>query len=215
MRRASLPAVRRAGRARELHREFPPGDVALSRQRRPLRAAAGESVHERRRVPRRKGGNRRQSIEARRLRGVQGVGGQYRRAVGLSTGLQSGGRLVSDRPARWHLRADMRTQWRRRIREIAGRPPRHSADTSLMTAILTLSAGALLTVTTGLWIMLELEQFGPAVGGIIVFRSDSAASERWTVRAAIAEPSDSGIARQGERCVLSPVVMAGRGGSLV
>jgi len=62
----------------------------------------------------------------------------------------------------------MRTQWRRRIREIAGRPPRHSADTSLMTAILTLSAGALLTVTTGLWIMLELEQFGTAVGGIIV-----------------------------------------------
>jgi hypothetical protein len=109
----------------------------------------------------------------------------------------------------------MRAQWRRRIREMAGRPPRHSADTSLTTAILTLSAGALLTVTTGLWIMLELEQFGPAVGGIIVFRSDSAASERWTVHAAVAESSDPGIARQGERCVLSPVVMAGRGGSLV
>ncbi|HET7883895.1 MAG TPA: hypothetical protein VFL55_23615 [Acetobacteraceae bacterium] len=85
---------------------------------------------------------------------------------------------------------------------------------SLATAILTLSAGALLTVVTGLWIMLELEQFGPAVGGIIVFRPDTAAGERWSVRAAVAEPA-AGVMRESAHCVLSPAAMAQRGGSLV
>jgi hypothetical protein len=108
----------------------------------------------------------------------------------------------------------MSAHWRRRRREIAGRPVRHGMETSLTTAILTLAAGALLTVVTGLWIMLELEQFGPAVGGIIVFRPDTAASERWSVRAALAEPA-AGVARDLGYCVLSPAAMARLGGSLV
>ena len=69
---------------------------------------------------------------------------------------------------------------------------RQSDETSLGTAILTLVAGALLTVTTGLAAMFELEQFGPAVGGIIVFKPDTAATERWSVKAAIVEPTHSG-----------------------
>ena len=86
----------------------------------------------------------------------------------------------------------MNAHWRRRRRDVAGRPQRQSDETSLGTAILTLIAGALLTVTTGLAVMFELEQFGPAVGGIIVFKPDTAATERWSVRAAIVERSHSG-----------------------
>jgi len=108
----------------------------------------------------------------------------------------------------------MSAHWRRRRREIVGRPVRHDRETSLTTAILTLAAGALLTVVTGLWIMLQLEQFGPAVGGIIVFRPDTAAGERWSVRAALAEPA-AGVARDPRHCVLSPAAMARRGGSLL
>ena len=81
----------------------------------------------------------------------------------------------------------MNAQWRRRRRDVAGRPHRQSDETSLGTVILTLIAGALLTVTTGLAAMFELEQFGPAVGGIIVFKPDAAATERWSVKAAIVE----------------------------
>jgi hypothetical protein len=83
--------------------------------------------------------------------------------------------------------------------------------------ILTLVAGALLTVTTGLAAMVELEQFGPGVGGIIVFRPDTAATERWSVSATVVEPARLGLpwAASNSLCVLSPNVMAVRGGSLV
>ena len=93
---------------------------------------------------------------------------------------------------------------------------RHSADVSLATAILTLVAAALLTVTTGLWVMVQLEQFGPSVGGIIVFKPDSTATERWSVEATMAD-TDAGLpmADQGRRCTLSPSVMAAQGGSMV
>ena len=100
----------------------------------------------------------------------------------------------------------MNAQWRRRRRDIAGRPHRQSDETSLGTVILTLVAGALLTVTTGLAAMFELEQFGPAVGGIIVFKPDTAATERWSVKAAIVEAPHIGLSGEtaGRHCVLSP-----------
>ena len=80
----------------------------------------------------------------------------------------------------------MNAHWRKRRRDVAVRPQRQSDETSLGTAVLTLVAGALMTVTTGLAVMFELEQFGPAVGGIIVFKPDTAATERWSVKAAVA-----------------------------
>jgi hypothetical protein len=106
--------------------------------------------------------------------------------------------------------------WRRRRRDTAGH--RESADPALGgTLILSLVAGALLTVTTGLAAMVELEQLGPSVGGIIVFKPDNAATERWSVTATVVEPADVGLSGQasGRHCVLSPNVMAVRGGSLV
>ncbi len=111
----------------------------------------------------------------------------------------------------------MNAHRRRRRREIAEQPHRQSTETSLGTVILTLIAAALLTVTTGLAAMFELEQFGPAVGGIIVFKPDTAATERWSVNAAIVEAPRLGLSGEtnGRHCVLSPSVMAVRGGSLV
>lgn len=111
----------------------------------------------------------------------------------------------------------MNAQWRRRRRDVAGRPHRQSDETSLGTVILTLIAGALLTVTTGLAAMFELEQFGPAVGGIIVFKPDAAATERWSVKAAIVEAPRVGLSGEtpSRHCVLRPNMMAVRGGSLV
>jgi hypothetical protein len=111
----------------------------------------------------------------------------------------------------------MNAHWRRRRRDAAGPTNRRSAEVSLVTVVLTLVAGALLTVTTGLAAMMELEQFGPSVGGVIVFRPDTAAAERWSVSATLAEPTRAGVpdGTVGRRCVLSPAVMALRGGSLV
>ena len=54
----------------------------------------------------------------------------------------------------------MNAHWRRRRRDVAGRPHRQSDGTSLGTVILALIAGALLTVTTGLAAMFELERPG-------------------------------------------------------
>ena len=101
--------------------------------------------------------------------------------------------------------------WRRRRNAV------RSVDTSLGTVILTLIAGALLTVTTGLAATIELEQFGPSVGGIIVFRPDAEATERWSVDATIVAPALVGLpdSREGRRCALSPSTMAIRGGSLL
>jgi hypothetical protein len=106
----------------------------------------------------------------------------------------------------------MNAQWRRRQRDVAA-----NDDASLGTVILSLVAGALLTVTTGLAALAGLEQYGPAVGSIIVFRPDNSATERWSVYAKAIEPSRVGLPESGvaKRCVLSPAVMSGRGGSLV
>jgi hypothetical protein len=111
----------------------------------------------------------------------------------------------------------MNTQWRRRRRGIVGRPRRDATDLSFGAAVLTLAAGALLVLTTGLWVMLELEQLGPSVGGIIVFRPDPVATERWTLNATIAVPAAARVTGRdaAEHCVLNPLVMAGHGGSLI
>lgn len=111
----------------------------------------------------------------------------------------------------------MNAHWRRKRRDVAGRPQQRSDDASLGTVILALAAGALLTVTTGLAAMVELEQFGPSVGGIIVFKPDVAATERWSVSATMVEAARLGLPGEtgGRRCILSPNVMANHGGSLV
>jgi hypothetical protein len=106
----------------------------------------------------------------------------------------------------------MSAHGRRRRRDAAA-----TSEASLGTVILVLIAGALLTVTTGLAAMVELEQFGPAVGGIIVFQPDAAATERWSVNASVVDNAHVGLPglAAARRCVLSPNVMALRGGSLV
>jgi hypothetical protein len=111
----------------------------------------------------------------------------------------------------------MNTAWRRIWREIAGRSRRQSGDASLTTVILGLAVGALLAVTTGLWCMRQLEEFGPSVGGMIVFRPDPIASERWVVNAVRLERGTIGWLQNGaaRNCILSPGVMAKVGGSLV
>jgi hypothetical protein len=97
------------------------------------------------------------------------------------------------------------------------RTRRKSADASLATAVLTLVAAALLTITTGFWVMLQQEQFGPSVGDIIVFKPDPNPTERWSVHAAAADPTIPGFLATltPRHCVLSPSVMAINGGSLV
>jgi hypothetical protein len=94
---------------------------------------------------------------------------------------------------------------------------RSTVDVPLTTVILSLVAIGLTTVTAGLWAMMALEQFGPAVGGIIVFVPDPVAGERWSVNAAVAEAGRGGVPVEASarHCVLSPNVMAGKGGSLV
>ena len=111
----------------------------------------------------------------------------------------------------------MSAQWWRRRLELVRRPRRQSADDSFHTAILLLIAGALLTVTTGLWAMQELEQFGPSVGSIIVFKPDKTASGQWSVDGAMVDPVRAGLAGafKDRRCVLSPGIMARDGGSFV
>jgi hypothetical protein len=90
-------------------------------------------------------------------------------------------------------------------------------DDCFLTVILMLIAGALLTVTTGLWAMSELEQLGPSVGGAIVFKPDRAATQQWSVKAAIADRRHVGLPNGATDglCVLSPGVMALHGGSLI
>jgi len=109
------------------------------------------------------------------------------------------------------------SEWLRRWRESARRPRRQSGDASLTTVILGLAVGVLITVTTGLWCMRELEGFGSPVGGIIVFKPDPIASEHWVVDAVRLERGFVGWPHtgRGPHCVLSPGVMVRAGGSLV
>lgn len=111
----------------------------------------------------------------------------------------------------------MNIPWRRRRPELVGRPRRHRVDDAVWTMVLMLVAGTLLTATTALCAFTELEQFGPAVGSIIVFRSTAAMAEWWHVKVAVAGSIDAawpdGI--EGGSCVLSPSVMSSSGGSLL
>jgi len=111
----------------------------------------------------------------------------------------------------------MNTEWRRRRREIAGRSRHQSTEVSVTTVVLGLAVGALLTITTGLWCMRQLEEFGPSIGGIIVFKPDPVASERWIVDAIRPEHGFIRSPQSGSvrRCKLSPGIMARLGGSLV
>ena len=106
----------------------------------------------------------------------------------------------------------MNADWRRKRRNATA-----DADASVVTVVLTLTVAALLTVTTGLAAMVGLERLGPAVGGIIVFRPDATATERWSVDATTVEAGRVGLPdeRTGRTCVLMPSIMAIRGGSLV
>src|SRR5690349_2117746 len=100
----------------------------------------------------------------------------------------------------------MSTQRHRRRRAMVERPHGQSAEPSLTTTILMLTVGALLTVATGLWAMQALQQFGPSVGSIIVFRPDMAAAERWTVSTTMVLPVRIGVpdGADARRCRLSP-----------
>jgi len=80
------------------------------------------------------------------------------------------------------------------------------ADDTLWTLVLTLVAGALLALTTGLCAFTQLEQFGPSLGSIVVFRAVAGATEWWHIDTRIAGAS-------GRACTLSPAVM-GSGGAL-
>jgi hypothetical protein len=92
----------------------------------------------------------------------------------------------------------MNTEWRRRWRETAGRTRRRSGEASLTTVVLGLTVCALLTVTTGLWCMRQLEGFGPSIGGIIVFKPDPIASERWVVHAVRLESGTVGLPQNSD-----------------
>jgi hypothetical protein len=112
----------------------------------------------------------------------------------------------------------MNAQWRRRRRENnnVGNPRREPAANSPGTTMLLLFAGVLFAVTAGFAAVTQLEQSGPSVGAIVVFKTGSAGTERWSVDVAIAEPTLlvwSGAAGT-RRCSLSPTMMAAHGGSL-
>ena len=64
----------------------------------------------------------------------------------------------------------MRLHWRRRS---YSQPRRQRVDDAAKTLVLTLVAGALATATTGLSVFAQLNELGPIVGNILVFkRSD-------------------------------------------
>jgi len=96
----------------------------------------------------------------------------------------------------------------RRRRAQLGRPRRQRVDDELWTLLLTLIAGALLTLATGLCVFSELEQFGPSIGNIITFRAMPDATEWWHLEAKLTD-------HPGQTCVLSPAVMGTTGGSLI
>ena len=82
---------------------------------------------------------------------------------------------------------------------------------------LTLVATVLLTACLGAMSILQLEQFGPQIGAIVVFKPGAERMDLWHVRASAGNdvtpnPNGGAIARA---CTLSPSAMADGGGSLV
>jgi len=107
----------------------------------------------------------------------------------------------------------MNIHWRRRRSELLGRQRRQRVDDTTMTLLLTLIAGALATATSGLSVFAELNQLGPDVGSMLVFRRTDAITELWRVRATI---DDDAFGAAGRTCELSPAaMMAGRGSIVV
>jgi hypothetical protein len=96
------------------------------------------------------------------------------------------------------------------------RGPDRTADTTWV-PVLTLVATVLLTACLGSVAILELEQFGPQVGAIVVFKPGTERMDLWHVSASAAD--DSAPASTGgtiiRACTLAPSVMAEGGGSLV
>jgi len=102
---------------------------------------------------------------------------------------------------------------RRREQQQLGRPRRHRVDDTIWTMVLMLVSGVLLALTTGLCAFSELEQLGPTVGNIIVFRSTASSTDWWQIKATIAGvwPKDAAA----RSCSLSPSIMGAGGGSLI
>jgi hypothetical protein len=105
----------------------------------------------------------------------------------------------------------------RRRRDIVGHPRRRRVDDAHGSYLLMLAAGTLLMATTGLWALAQLEQFGPSVGAVIVFKPSAMTTDWWHIKAAVGDPTHvdrlDGVADR--RCALSPGVMMEDGGSLV
>ena len=96
------------------------------------------------------------------------------------------------------------------------RGPDRTADATWV-PVLTLVATVLLTACLGSMAMLELEQFGPQVGAIVVFKPGTERMDLWHVSASAAgdiAPESTGSAST-RACTLAPSAMAEGGGSLV
>jgi hypothetical protein len=96
------------------------------------------------------------------------------------------------------------------------RGPDGTADATWV-PFLTVVATVLLTACLGSMAMMELEQFGPQVGAIVVFKPGTERLDLWHVSASAADdiapdPTGGAIIRA---CTLAPSTMAEGGGSLV
>jgi hypothetical protein len=100
-------------------------------------------------------------------------------------------------------------------REQRHRNPGRTSD-AIWAPVLTVVAAILLTVCLGAMAILQLEQFGPQVGAMVVFKPGAPRMDLWHVRAAAdnAGPYPDGNT-VGRVCILSPGTMAEGGGSLV
>lgn len=91
------------------------------------------------------------------------------------------------------------------------RPRRPRVDNTVMTLVLTLIASALLTAATGLSAFSELNQLGPTVGSLVVFRPNDADAAWWQIDATIGDLDGKSL----RKCILRPSVMQSGGGSMV
>jgi hypothetical protein len=108
----------------------------------------------------------------------------------------------------------MRPHWRRRS---FSHPRRQRVDDAAKTLVLTLIAGALATATTGLSVFAQLNELGPIVGNILVFKRSEAMTDWWRVKATIDDRAFATWQSGGavRTCDLSPSAMVAGGGSLV
>jgi hypothetical protein len=94
-------------------------------------------------------------------------------------------------------------------------PDRTSDDT--WAPALTLVATILLTAYLGAMSILQLEQFGPQVGAIVVFKPGAERMDLWHVSASVGDDISPDLMGGAvtRACTLSPSAMAEGGGSLV